>query len=223
MGALSEILNIRPGATAVIGSGGKTTLLRSVGEELAGEGQRVILCTTTHILPFPGLPLAESAENARKLLSSESLICVGTKEPETGKLTGPACAMRDLLEMADYVLVEADGAARRPLKAHAPHEPVIPKEAGQTICVVGLSGLGREICEAVHRPEIFSRLTGEPVTAPVSFSVLAAALRQEALGDRFFLNQADTPERWEWGRELAQLLDRPCIVGALQKGMYGAC
>ena len=46
---------------------------------------------------------------------------------------------------------------------------------------------------------------------------------QEALGDRFFLNQADTPERWEWGRELAQLLDRPCIVGALQKGMYGAC
>ena len=31
---LSQLLDIRPGVTAVIGGGGKTTLLRTLGEEL---------------------------------------------------------------------------------------------------------------------------------------------------------------------------------------------
>ena len=34
---LSQLLDIRPGVTAVIGGGGKTTLLRTLGEELAGQ------------------------------------------------------------------------------------------------------------------------------------------------------------------------------------------
>ena len=41
-----RLLGVRPGMTALIGAGGKTTLLRRLGEELA-EGHRVLLCTTT--------------------------------------------------------------------------------------------------------------------------------------------------------------------------------
>ena len=52
---ISEALGLRPGVTAVIGGGGKTTLLRMAGEELAASGHRVLLCTTTKILPFSGL------------------------------------------------------------------------------------------------------------------------------------------------------------------------
>ena len=52
---LAELLTIRPGVTAVIGGGGKTTLLRTLGEELAGQ-HTVLLCTTTKIFPFPDLP-----------------------------------------------------------------------------------------------------------------------------------------------------------------------
>ena len=54
---LAELLAIRPGVTAVIGGGGKTTLLRTLGEELAGQ-HTVLLCTTTKIFPFPDLPCA---------------------------------------------------------------------------------------------------------------------------------------------------------------------
>ena len=39
--ALSELLDIQPGVTAVIGGGGKTTLLRTLGEELACKGASV--------------------------------------------------------------------------------------------------------------------------------------------------------------------------------------
>lgn len=50
--------------------------------------------------------------------------------------------MERLAELFDYVLVEADGSAHRPMKAHAPYEPVIPALTGQTVCVVGASGFG---------------------------------------------------------------------------------
>ena len=49
-----KLLGLRPGVTAVIGSGGKTSLLRRLAEELPGT---VLLCTTTHIRPFEEYPL----------------------------------------------------------------------------------------------------------------------------------------------------------------------
>ena len=136
---LSQLLDIRPGVTAVIGGGGKTTLLRTLGEELAGQ-HPVLLCTTTKILPFSDLPCARTAAELDELRRAHQLLCAGTDVPGTGKLTAPETPMAVLAEQFDYILVEADGAARRPLKAHAPHEPVIPTEANQTICVVGASG-----------------------------------------------------------------------------------
>ena len=45
---LSQLLDIRPGVTAVIGGGGKTTLLRTLGEELAGR-HTVLLLSLIHI------------------------------------------------------------------------------------------------------------------------------------------------------------------------------
>ena len=61
----AELLEIRPGVTAVIGGGGKTTLLRVLGEELAAAGGRVLLCASTKIFPFPGLEnLADPGEEA---------------------------------------------------------------------------------------------------------------------------------------------------------------
>ena len=124
---LARLLDIRPGVTAVIGSGGKTTLLRMLGEELAEAGGRVLLCTTTKILPFPGLPCACDRAELDDLAASR-LLCAGMPL-ENGKLTVPEIPMAELAARFDYVLVEADGSARLPLKAHASHEPVIPPEA----------------------------------------------------------------------------------------------
>ena len=150
---LYEKLSIPRGVTAVIGSGGKTTLLRTLSRELPGT---VLLATTTHILPFEGVPLVTDGGEAavRRALAESRVVCVGTPAAE-GKLTAPALPFSVLTRLADYVLVEADGSRRLPLKAHAPHEPVIPPEAKRVLCVVGARGFGRPIREAVHRPEMF--------------------------------------------------------------------
>ena len=190
---LYEKLNIPRGVTAVIGSGGKTTLLRTLSRELPGT---VLLATTTHVLPFEGVPLVTDGGEAavRRALAESRVVCVGTPAAE-GKLTAPALPFSVLTRLADYVLVEADGSRRLPLKAHAPHEPVIPKEAGCVLCVIGARGFDRPIREAVHRPEQFCTLTGARLDEPASPALAARALAAEGFTQTIVLTGAAENQR----------------------------
>lgn len=222
---LAELLEIRPGITAVIGGGGKTTLLRTLGEALAAGGSRVLLCASAKVFPFAGLPnLTDPPEAAlAEALDRCRLVCAGMMVPGTGKLTAPSIPMARLAVLADYVLVEADGSAGRPMKAHAPHEPVIPPEAGQVICVVGASGFGRPISEAAHRPERYARLAGLRSTAVITPEAEAAVLRAEGLHDQVYVNQSETADDYENAAVLAGLLDCPAAAGSLWRGEYRIC
>ena len=202
----SKLLGLRPGVTAVIGSGGKTSLLRRLAEELPGT---VLLCTTTHIRPFEEYPLltAPTPEDIRKALTAYRVLCLGTP-CENGKLTAPSLSVETLATLSDYVLVEADGSRQLPLKAHEAHEPVIPAVSRQVICVVGASGFGKPIRESVHRLERFCVLTGTAYRQAVAQKVIdsipyekycaitpeqaAKAILAEQLCDAVFLNQIDT-------------------------------
>ena len=220
---LAKLLDIRPGVTAVIGGGGKTALLRTLGEELAAEGARVLLCATTKIFPFGGLPsLVNPPEKVlAEALEARRLVCAGAPVPGTGKLTAPAISMARLAALADYVLAEADGAAGRPLKAHAAHEPVVPPEANRVIYVVGASGFGRPVREAVHRPEKFWFLTDLEAEDPVTPEAVAEALQTEASTAwppiRVFVNQVEDAAALAAARRLAELLPWPVCAGALKR------
>lgn len=204
----SERLAVRRGVTAIIGGGGKTTLLYRLARELCECG-KVIVTTTTHIFLPGDVPFSQTAACPNPIL------CVGTP-CENGKLTAPQQSMEELMCYADFVLVEADGAKRLPIKAHAAHEPVIPMEADQVICVVGASGLHGRVAEVVHRPEIFTARTGEAAFATPE--AVAKLLLAEHLHARVLINQVDTPQRERAARALAKRLDCPTVLAALQKG-----
>lgn len=215
---LSACLDIRPGVTAVIGGGGKTTLLRVLGEELAEAGNRVLLCASTKILPFAGLEnlTAPSEEALAEALEKRRLVCAGSPVPGTGKLTAPPVPMARLAALADYVLVEADGSAGRPMKAHAPHEPVIPAEANQTVLVIGASGFGQPIFQAAHRPERYAALAGVSLDAEVTPEIAAAVIDAEGFADRVLVNQVETAEQIAAARRLEELLACPVLSSALK-------
>lgn len=219
---LAARLDIRFGVTAVIGGGGKTTLLRTLGAELS-RTHSVLLCTTTKIFPFPGLPCAHSLEELDALRQGHALLCAGKEIPGTGKLTALDVPMERLAERFDYVLVEADGSAQRPMKAHAPHEPVIPAEVDQTICVVGASGFGQPIHQAAHRPELYAELAGVSQETVITPETEAAVLTAEALHDKIYVNQVETVKDRENAAALAKLLGHPALAGALQRGEYFVC
>ena len=218
--ALAETLGVRPGVTSVIGSGGKTSLLSALARELPGT---VVLTTTTHILPFPDVPLVTSADacDVCAALAESRVVCVGSQSEKNGKLVTPELGIDALASLADYMLVEADGARRLPLKAHAPWEPVIPACSGRTILVLGASGLGQPVREAVHRPELFRELAGCAPDDLATPELVARTANAEALADVALVNQADVAPND--ARDLAALLAIPAFVGSIQAGtVYAA-
>jgi probable selenium-dependent hydroxylase accessory protein YqeC len=65
------------------------------------------------------------------------------------------------LALADYIINEADGAARQPIKAPNATEPVIPISTSMVIAVVGLDALNQPLSpEIAFRPELISEVTG---------------------------------------------------------------
>ena len=215
---LSEALDVRPGVTAIIGSGGKTTLMECLAAELAARA-RVIVCTTTHIYPEQTMPCLVSPTEAeiRAALARAGCVCVGSVS-ENGKFSAPELPFRTLCALADYVIVEADGAKRLPLKAHAAHEPVVPPEANQTILVVGASGFGRPMRESVHRAPIAAQALGVSEDTVVTPELWARFLKQEALHTRVLVNQAENEQEQTTARALAAGLHCPVCMAALQKG-----
>lgn len=215
---LEKTLAIQPGVTAIIGGGGKTTLLYALARELC-EKSRVIVCTTTHIFPPAHLPclVTDSAEEIRQALEKSRCVCVGSRS-EQGKFSAPTVPFETLMTLAPYVLVEADGAKHLPIKAHAPHEPVVPPQANQTILVLGMSGLGKRICVCAHRPELYSRKLGVSEDTVLTPELAAKFLELERLHTRVLINQVETEEDLALARRMAQKLSCPVAAGALEKG-----
>ena len=213
---LWELLSIHPGVTALIGGGGKTTMMYTLAQELAERGS-VICTTTTRIFPPDHMPVLERAD--RELMARQRCVCLGTPA-QAGKLAAPTQPMAELALLADYVLVEADGSKGMPLKAHLPHEPVIPAEAGQTVVLAGASAFGQLAREAVHRLEVFCRLTGLDPDSAVTPEAAAAVLTAEAMGDKIFVNQAETERTLADARRLAAAVEIPVYAGALQRGEW---
>jgi probable selenium-dependent hydroxylase accessory protein YqeC len=94
------------------------------------------------------------------------------------KIRGLAPGQVDaLLERADLVLVEADGARSRSLKLPADHEPVIPSRSSLVLVLVGLDVLGCPLDEErVHRVEMVSAAAGRSAGSTVDEDVVVAAL-----------------------------------------------
>lgn len=239
-GNLASALKIETGITAIIGSGGKSTLLKTLGLELMRAGGRVLLCTTTHMFPIAGVPWNGSSRRldaapwkpgaahvpgctceACAGLVRGSICQAGVLDPETGKLSAPAEPLDQLVQRFDYVLAEADGSKRLPLKAHAAWEPVIPAATANVVWVVGASGLGKPINEAVHRPKLFCERCGCEPTDAATPERVAQVLNAEmqALGlstARVMLNQVDTLSDPTMADRFEAALDRPLIATSLK-------
>ena len=104
------------------------------------------------------------------------------------------------------------------MKAHAAHEPVIPPEANQTICVVGASGFGKPVRLAAHRPELYAARLGVRLETIVTPELAAQYLNLERLHTRVLVNQCDTPEQQAFACRFAAQAESPVCIGALQKG-----
>jgi len=164
-----------------------------IAEEISRRGGVVLTTTTTKMMtPSPeqcraviiSSSTAEIFRSAERLLKGHSHIFVASRPYNSdGKLAGfEPEIIATLWEsgLFRWVLVEADGASRRPLKAPASHEPVIPAISQWVIAVIGLDAIGKPLDEKwVFRPQRYSEVTGLPLGAEITEGSIAIAVAHE--------------------------------------------
>ena len=180
--SLSERLGLGPRElVSIVGAGGKTTILLTLGRELAQAGHRTILTTTTNLaadqVKSPAVHGSDPAMVDASFLDDAPLFVVaGNKGRKADGLTPQAVDRLFSDTSADYVIAEADGARAMSIKAPADHEPVIPSLSTTVIVVMGADALGRPITEVAHRPERIAELTGAEPDGMVTFDLATAVL-----------------------------------------------
>ncbi len=225
-----------PGAISFVGAGGKTTALFQLAREISRRNS-VIVTSTTHLGVWQ-IPLADqhmTANGSGDIKLPEKGITLVTGEIENER-TQPVSELdlRILHEAAGShnipLLIEADGARQKSLKAPASHEPPIPDLTETVVLVAGLSALGKPLTdEHVHRAKVFSSLSGLQLNQTITPDAIVRVLTHPQGGLKnipvharrvLFLNQADTPELQSiGGRMTGKLLDHfsTVVVGSLER------
>ena len=144
---------------AVVGSGGKTTLIKKLAAQYRAAGKTVLITTSTHMFIEEDTLLTDDAEQIIRVLGEQGCVMAGVPEGQkikalSGNTFAAACAA------ADVVLVEADGSKRMPLKYPNATEPVIPENTDEIIVVWGPHGLHKPAREVYHRLELATTCLG---------------------------------------------------------------
>ncbi len=158
---------------AIVGGGGKTTLMFYLAHEFKKRGQRVISGTTTRILyptleQSPGVVFSDEEglyERVEKYLADERHVTVAKKCSEAGKkLLGAECRELEKIfarSSAERMVLEADGARQMPLKAAGENEPLVCGRTDLFIAVVGLDSIGTSLLnENVFRAGLVAERSG---------------------------------------------------------------
>jgi molybdenum cofactor cytidylyltransferase len=212
---------------AIVGGGGKTTVMYRLADEAVAAGRTAVVGGTTRFTPpaTGKMPLVVAVREhedpapavAAALRKSPSITCTtgrgdkGRWLPISMEQAATISGMRDV----GLVVLEADGSRNRPFKAPGDSEPVVPSGTTLVLAMVGLDVIGKPLDAAsVHRPERVSQISGVAVGDMVSASCVASVLLSAEGGRKGVpesarwipvLNKAEA-ERRDVAEEVARLL-----------------
>lgn len=223
----------RSARVAVVGAGGKTSVIFRLAHELPPP---VIVTTTTHLglwQVHAGDRWIQGVDALADGRVKDGITVITGSEIRNDRVNGPTDAELDRLRtLADEngwsLLIEGDGSKGLPLKAPGKNEPVIPSWVETVIVVAGLTGLGKPCDNAhIHRAEIFCELSGLSLNEPVGEEALVQVLSHAQGGLKgipenarkvVLLNQAEDPGLLNAASRMAQPLLRSydaVLIGSL--------
>lgn len=141
-----------PGITSIVGAGGKSTILRKIVEYGLFSNHSMMVSTTTKMLesqveqwkPYIGTSFEKALEYLQNAIWRGN--CGGWFSGIfEGKVHGVEPTQLDMISQLHpnwHIVVEADGAKAKWIKAPKVTEPVIPKNTSTTIGVINLQALG---------------------------------------------------------------------------------
>lgn len=227
MRAIIDCFKIEPDVRemiSLVGGGGKTTTIFKLAAALKQQNKKVLITTTTAVYNpekelYDNIVVLDRGETVEENWESGSITVLGRTISEENKLLGVNREFIDNIYsrgLFDFILVEADGSKRKPIKAPDFHEPVIPSFTSKTIGVIGMDSLGKTIDEdTVHRPLIFSKVTNREIGDIITEEVIVKlVLSKDGLfkgtpvaSERYLLlNKADNELQIEQANEIAKKL-----------------
>ena len=224
---------------SLVGGGGKTTTLYALAEIFREEEKKVIVTTSTHLQAPPEEIRARNIEEVRSLWKSGQIAVVGTdcenaKKSETDKQKKDKKSVRkmsmpepkflqEVLQEAEVVLIEADGAKHLPCKVPIEKEPVIIPQCTDVVAVMGMDTLGKPLEEVCFRKDLavqfldtdYKHLMTEEDLVKILLSVQGA--RKGVEGRRYYvvLNKCDDAIRKERAGKIRSLLKEQGIENVI--------
>lgn len=173
MSTIYKELGINPKKTYMIsfvGGGGKTSHMFTLANELKEFG-RVIVTTTTKIL----LPRKDDYDNIVMLEEGTDFLenpergvtLLGKSIKNINKINKVVGVDKNILDKIyenksfQFILIEADGAKEKPLKASNETEPIIPDKTNINIGIIGFDALDEEVTKVCFREDRFKTITGK--------------------------------------------------------------
>lgn len=235
---LSDLLGLAPGdLLAIMGAGGKATVMKRLVQELLEKKTPVIVTSTTNLHALgegaaPSLLLSEAGRDqvtdaVRDWAARGAVIWVEKKLPKN-MFRGLAPDRIEALhaeKTGGVLLVKTDGARKRLLKVPGGEEPVLPRSATHALLIFGLSAIGRPAGpDVIHRFERTCALTGlKPGEAIEPRHVAAAAAHPESYPSRLtsgirrflYLSHCNGPAELEMAREIWKAIPAGLYEGLL--------
>ncbi|MCK9548392.1 MAG: selenium cofactor biosynthesis protein YqeC [Sphaerochaeta sp.] len=132
---------------AIVGSGGKTTLMIALAAAYAKRGERVLLSTTTKLQKPDrvsyGCDRSFTDDAIFRTVHHPGQRIFYALDGKEKALAPPIEHLASLSKRFSVTLIEADGARGMDLKIHSERDPVIPSFTTATIATLSLSALGK--------------------------------------------------------------------------------
>lgn len=217
--SLKVLFQIKKGdVISIVGSGGKTSLMFKLANELKKDF-RVLVSTSTRIKKpsydeYDYIYTNIDSYSADKKSDKNSIIVISKEVNEkTNKLIGINDSDLDLLiPYFDIIILEADGSKELPLKGWKGHEPHILKKTNKTIGVLPVNFINKKVeKDFIYGFEEFNKLIDN--SQYLNFDAISKICSKEegifknSKGTLYlFLNKSETKEEIELTKELSKYL-----------------
>jgi len=146
---------------AIIGGGGKTSLLHRLGDELAFFYNKVLISSVTRSAKHGDQKVYFRDDldkyDQELLFKDNNPLCLMNGKYGPNKFSGfEVDYLKELWQKSDLCIFECDGARNLPLKVHDDKDPIVPDYSSHVIIVVGADVVNTSVRDGmVHRPDMF--------------------------------------------------------------------
>ena len=182
-GNLIQALSAREGdVICFVGAGGKKTTLYAASRQYRG---RVAITSTSHMFQYDDRFVNRVIEDYRGTwVDDQSRVVAFSGKTDTPNRVGGLTAdcIKNIWQSRQFglILIKADGARSRLVKAPAAYEPLIPSFTNLVVPVASAQILGQQLATSIaHRPELLSMIMGLDVGDKILPVHLAQLLSSE--------------------------------------------